>query len=362
MRSPVSAAPPPARSSPRSGWTWVVSPPPAIWPPGPASPRVSSSPQARPRARTPPGTATPTLPGCSGRPPQPPAGPTPSWASATGASPAAAAPSEPSWRSAAPSWSLSGTYSPTPTPASTTWAPASTTPASTQSAPSATISASSKRSATRSPFNPPPNPAPQTLPGPGSAALRRVLPPTHSPSIFGSAGCRFGSCQGHQHPSSQVRLHTPALDRAAEHPRPSGRAPCRALHSAQTLKYFQSTTWRCASGSERRVPPRSERRLPRPSSVRSWTRRAGLLTPPGPPACLPDRVPLSGGQQPDIRTERGNPYPKQDGCCNHGEVTADAPPLPSGFVTFVFTDIEGSTRLLRRLGDGYVEVLDRHHE
>src|SRR5215207_485144 len=38
MRSPVSAAPPPARSSPRSGWTWVVSPPPAIWPPGPASP------------------------------------------------------------------------------------------------------------------------------------------------------------------------------------------------------------------------------------------------------------------------------------------------------------------------------------
>src|SRR5215217_4195034 len=31
MRSPVSAAPPPARSSPRSGWTWVVSPPLASW-------------------------------------------------------------------------------------------------------------------------------------------------------------------------------------------------------------------------------------------------------------------------------------------------------------------------------------------
>jgi class 3 adenylate cyclase len=43
-------------------------------------------------------------------------------------------------------------------------------------------------------------------------------------------------------------------------------------------------------------------------------------------------------------------------------VTADASPLPSGVVTFVFTDIEGSTRLLRRLGDGYVEVLDRHHK
>jgi transposase len=62
----------------------------------------------------------------------------------------------------------------------------STTSASTRSAPSATTSANSKRSATRSPSNPPPNPAPQTLPGPGSAALRRVLPPTHSPSIFGS--------------------------------------------------------------------------------------------------------------------------------------------------------------------------------
>jgi transposase len=75
----------------------------AIWPPGPASPRVSSSPQARPRARAPPGTATRIWPACSGRPPRPPAGPTPSWASATGASPAAAAPSGPSWRSAAPS-------------------------------------------------------------------------------------------------------------------------------------------------------------------------------------------------------------------------------------------------------------------
>ena len=36
--------------------------------------------------------------------------------------------------------------------------------------------------------------------------------------------------------------------------------------------------------------------------------------------------------------------------------------LPSGIVTFVFTDIEGSTRLLRRLGDRYPGVLDRHRE
>src|SRR6266851_9330377 len=34
--------------------------------------------------------------------------------------------------------------------------------------------------------------------------------------------------------------------------------------------------------------------------------------------------------------------------------------LPSGTVTFLFTDIEGSTRLLQSLGDGYAEVLADH--
>src|SRR5215218_10237661 len=66
-------------------------------------------------------------------------------------------------------------------------APASTTPASTLSARSATTYASSKPSATESPCNPPPERRTDRLLGPGSAALRRVLPPTHSPSIFGLA-------------------------------------------------------------------------------------------------------------------------------------------------------------------------------
>jgi class 3 adenylate cyclase len=35
--------------------------------------------------------------------------------------------------------------------------------------------------------------------------------------------------------------------------------------------------------------------------------------------------------------------------------------LPSGTVTLVFTDIESSTRLLERLGDGYAAILDDHH-
>jgi class 3 adenylate cyclase len=36
------------------------------------------------------------------------------------------------------------------------------------------------------------------------------------------------------------------------------------------------------------------------------------------------------------------------------------PSLPSGTVTFVFTDIEDSTALLRALGDGYADVLAEH--
>ena len=35
--------------------------------------------------------------------------------------------------------------------------------------------------------------------------------------------------------------------------------------------------------------------------------------------------------------------------------------LPSGTVTFLFTDVEGSTRLLNQLGTSYVEVLSEHH-
>ena len=38
------------------------------------------------------------------------------------------------------------------------------------------------------------------------------------------------------------------------------------------------------------------------------------------------------------------------------------PPLPTGVVTLVFTDVEGSTALLRRLGPRYAELLDTHNE
>jgi predicted ATPase/class 3 adenylate cyclase/Tfp pilus assembly protein PilF len=35
--------------------------------------------------------------------------------------------------------------------------------------------------------------------------------------------------------------------------------------------------------------------------------------------------------------------------------------IPTGIVTFLFTDIEGSTQLLRRLGDQYPDILEQHH-
>ena len=45
----------------------------------------------------------------------------------------------------------------------------------------------------------------------------------------------------------------------------------------------------------------------------------------------------------------------------HGQLRAtatDAAALPTGFVTFLMTDIEGSTLLLNQLGDGYRDLLD----
>jgi predicted ATPase/class 3 adenylate cyclase len=40
----------------------------------------------------------------------------------------------------------------------------------------------------------------------------------------------------------------------------------------------------------------------------------------------------------------------------------DLPNLPSGTVTFLFTDIEGSTRLQQRVGPAYAAVRDQHHQ
>ncbi len=49
-------------------------------------------------------------------------------------------------------------------------------------------------------------------------------------------------------------------------------------------------------------------------------------------------------------------------CKSARMATRTATELPSGVVTFLFTDIEGSTRMLAILGDRYAEVLHRHNE
>ena len=52
-----------------------------------------------------------------------------------------------------------------------------------------------------------------------------------------------------------------------------------------------------------------------------------------------------------------------DGSAGSGVRSGWLPPiveLPSGTVTFLFTDVEGSTRLLKQLGDGYGDVLAAH--
>jgi DNA-binding SARP family transcriptional activator/streptogramin lyase len=60
------------------------------------------------------------------------------------------------------------------------------------------------------------------------------------------------------------------------------------------------------------------------------------------------------------RLERG--ILEQDPALGAPAATAAMPPrVPSGTVTFLFTDIESSTRLVQELGDGYGELLEQHH-
>src|SRR5262249_37285734 len=44
-----------------------------------------------------------------------------------------------------------------------------------------------------------------------------------------------------------------------------------------------------------------------------------------------------------------------------GHLSATMPELPSGTVTFLFTDVEGSTRLLERQPEAYRIAIARHH-
>ena len=61
-----------------------------------------------------------------------------------------------------------------------------------------------------------------------------------------------------------------------------------------------------------------------------------------------------GGRTPSGHIEGGRRSPAR--------FPATSPRLPEGIVTFCFTDIEGSTRLMRALGDRYPDISERHFE
>ena len=56
-------------------------------------------------------------------------------------------------------------------------------------------------------------------------------------------------------------------------------------------------------------------------------------------------------------TERTLFVPSSEQRVESGQSRSDKRSLPSGTVTLLFTDIEGSTRLLQRLGDNYANIL-----
>lgn len=131
MRSPASARRSPRSSWPRSGWTWLASPPPDTWPPGPSCVPAPSSPDPKSRGgKT--GKGNPYLKGVLGTAAAVAAEPTASLANAIGGSSNAGASSRPWSPSPARSWSSSGTCSPIPPPATAIWAPTTTPTRSTE--------------------------------------------------------------------------------------------------------------------------------------------------------------------------------------------------------------------------------------
>jgi class 3 adenylate cyclase/DNA-binding NarL/FixJ family response regulator len=68
---------------------------------------------------------------------------------------------------------------------------------------------------------------------------------------------------------------------------------------------------------------------------------------------------------PGRRRNRGSGFPAGAGTAPPASAILEKPVtrgLPSGTITFLFTDIEGSTRLLKRLGEDYAALLREHHK
>src|SRR2546427_8707247 len=82
------------------------------------------------------------------------------------------------------------------------------------------------------------------------------------------------------------------------------------------------------------------------SSIQRWWRSSGAVS---------RRAVLAATVSPTRSLYSWEPFARPGGCPHMADDR-----LPVGMVTFAFTDIEGSTHLLQRLGVGYAPVLESY--
>jgi transcriptional regulator with XRE-family HTH domain len=99
---------------------------------------------------------------------------------------------------------------------------------------------------------------------------------------------------------------------------------------------------------------RGARTTPRPATVRLLADALGLT---GDERAAFLAAALGNSPPEHVATEPAAARTNSAGLSTHDRVTSALPSLPSGTVTFLFTDIEGSTRLLQQLGPRYADVL-----
>ena len=146
----------------------------------------------------------------------------------------------------------------------------------------------------------------------------------------------------------QRRVNPRAAHARSAHPR---HRPCAADHPSCPAPPAPGTRRRPGSTRCRRPGRRSPHRSPPPAQPASHTRRerpghhrhTRIRTSPTPQCAAADQAHLT--------------IPKPEcAVCGYGSAMGE---LPTGTVTLLFSDIEGSTALLKQLGDGWPNVLHR---
>src|SRR5262249_31204921 len=153
-------------------------------------------------------------------------------------------------------------------------------------------------------------------------------------------------------PAQTARSRLPTRTRSA-----AGLTTCQ--FAATTVGWPESAPLgeiACCTTSALAPPPRTHSTCSVPSAVRASPGVAAVA--------LPDwmRVQLPGPPAPVVAGTSKSPTPATS--VAHLNIARDAscrmPDLPRGTVTFLFTDVEGSTRLLGEHGDDYAGLLADH--